>query len=85
MFNLFEKIYAIIKVNNFLVMLEVFVLYDNYFAGITVAYSAPTRHGCLKVVENNYCASRRGMISSMSMIIPLVLFLHSEIMASLFI
>ncbi|XP_022730278.1 uncharacterized protein LOC111285220 isoform X2 [Durio zibethinus] len=29
-------------------------------AGITVAYSAPTRHGCLKVVENNYCASKRG-------------------------
>ncbi|KAK9983885.1 hypothetical protein SO802_033410 [Lithocarpus litseifolius] len=28
-------------------------------AGITVAYSAPTRHGCLKVVENNYCASKR--------------------------
>lgn len=31
-------------------------------AGITVAYSAPTRHGCLKVVENNYCASKRGML-----------------------
>lgn len=30
-------------------------------AGIIVAYSAPARHGCLKVVENNYCASRRGM------------------------
>ncbi|KAJ8637558.1 hypothetical protein MRB53_011825 [Persea americana] len=29
-------------------------------AGIAVAYSAPSRHGCLKVVENNYCASRRG-------------------------
>ncbi|KAL3655668.1 hypothetical protein CASFOL_000064 [Castilleja foliolosa] len=28
-------------------------------AGITVAYAAPARHGCLKVVENNYCASRR--------------------------
>ncbi|BBG95329.1 hypothetical protein Prudu_003844 [Prunus dulcis] len=27
--------------------------------GIAVAYSAPTRHGCLKVVENNYCASKR--------------------------
>lgn len=26
-----------------------------------VAYSAPTRHPCLKVVENNYCASKRGM------------------------
>ncbi|KAK5771497.1 hypothetical protein PVK06_047706 [Gossypium arboreum] len=29
--------------------------------GITVAYSAPNRHGCLKVVENNYCASKRGI------------------------
>lgn len=29
-------------------------------AGITVAYAAPVRHGCLKVVENNYCASKRG-------------------------
>lgn len=32
--------------------------------GMTVAYSAPTRHGCLKVVENNYCASKRGMCFS---------------------
>lgn len=29
-------------------------------AGMAVAYSAPTRHICLKVVENNYCASKRG-------------------------
>ncbi|KAL6556615.1 hypothetical protein OROGR_005903 [Orobanche gracilis] len=28
-------------------------------SGITVAYTAPARHGCLKVVENNYCVSRR--------------------------
>ncbi|EHA8591168.1 hypothetical protein COCNU_scaffold035709G000010 [Cocos nucifera] len=28
-------------------------------AGIAVAYSAPRRHICLKVVENNYCASKR--------------------------
>lgn len=34
----------------------------NLGAGIAVAYSAPTRHGCLKVVENNYCASKRGML-----------------------
>jgi len=31
-------------------------------AGMNVAYSAPARHGCLKVVENNYCASKRGML-----------------------
>uniref|UniRef100_A0A2P2IJ17 Uncharacterized protein n=1 Tax=Rhizophora mucronata TaxID=61149 RepID=A0A2P2IJ17_RHIMU len=31
-------------------------------AGITVAYSAPARHGCLKLVDNNYCASKRGML-----------------------
>ncbi|KAI3738083.1 hypothetical protein L2E82_28101 [Cichorium intybus] len=29
-------------------------------AGMTVAYTAPTRHACLKVVENNYCAPVRG-------------------------
>ncbi|MCL7047150.1 hypothetical protein MKW94_002361 [Papaver nudicaule] len=29
-------------------------------AGMAVAYSAPTRNGCLRVVENNYCASKRG-------------------------
>uniref|UniRef100_A0A803NC08 Uncharacterized protein n=1 Tax=Chenopodium quinoa TaxID=63459 RepID=A0A803NC08_CHEQI len=28
-------------------------------AGFMVAYAAPQRHWCLKVVENNYCASRR--------------------------
>lgn len=28
-----------------------------------MAYSAPHRHGFLKVVENNYCASRRGILS----------------------
>lgn len=29
-------------------------------AGIAVAYSAPQRHGCLSIVENNCCASKRG-------------------------
>lgn len=52
--------------------LYILVLYDNNLAGITVAYSAPTRHGCLKVVENNYCASRRGMVPCPSMIFPLL-------------
>ncbi|XP_050265518.1 uncharacterized protein LOC126709350 [Quercus robur] len=37
-------------------------------AGITVAYSAPTRHGCLKVVENNYCASKRGGVRCLSVL-----------------
>ncbi|KAL0311988.1 UNVERIFIED_CONTAM: hypothetical protein Sradi_5598100 [Sesamum radiatum] len=37
-------------------------------AGITVAYSAPARHGCLKVVENNYCASRRGGVRCLSIL-----------------
>lgn len=42
----------------------IFISHSFSFAtGITVAYSAPTRHGCLKVVENNYCASKRGMLS----------------------
>ncbi|KAJ7958582.1 Eukaryotic translation initiation factor 3 subunit L [Quillaja saponaria] len=37
-------------------------------AGICVAHSAPTRHGCLKVVENNYCASRRGGVRCLSIL-----------------
>ncbi|XVF89201.1 hypothetical protein PTKIN_Ptkin19aG0111200 [Pterospermum kingtungense] len=37
-------------------------------AGITVAYSAPTRHRCLKVVENNYCASKRGGVRCLSIL-----------------
>jgi len=45
---------------------DVLVSCYDYLAGITVAYSAPTRHGCLKVVDNNYCASRRGMIPLLS-------------------
>ncbi|CAL5359128.1 unnamed protein product [Camellia sinensis] len=37
-------------------------------AGITVAYTAPTRHWCLKVVENNYCASKRGGVRCLSVL-----------------
>ncbi|KAL4579471.1 hypothetical protein LXL04_015619 [Taraxacum kok-saghyz] len=37
-------------------------------AGISVSYNAPTRHGCLKVVENNYCASRRGGVRCLSIL-----------------
>ncbi|QCE16093.1 uncharacterized protein LOC114195993 [Vigna unguiculata] len=37
-------------------------------AGMAVAYSAPTRHGCLKVVENNFCASRRGGVRCLSIL-----------------
>ncbi|KAL7159356.1 hypothetical protein ABFS83_01G021800 [Erythranthe nasuta] len=37
-------------------------------AGIIVAYTAPARHECLKVVENNYCASRRGSVRCLSIL-----------------
>ncbi|KAJ8432399.1 hypothetical protein Cgig2_010001 [Carnegiea gigantea] len=37
-------------------------------AGIMVAYSAPQRHGCLRVVENNYCASRRGGVRCLAIL-----------------
>ncbi|KAJ6732458.1 hypothetical protein OIU79_003545 [Salix purpurea] len=37
-------------------------------AGMNVAYSAPGRHGCLKVVENNYCASKRGGVRCLSIL-----------------
>lgn len=33
-----------------------------FAAGVAVAYSAPARSRWLLVVENNYCASRRGML-----------------------
>ena len=60
-FVLFFSIDLIIKV------WYVFFLFSRYFvvsaAGIFVAYSAPRRHEFLKVVENNYCASRRGIHS----------------------
>ncbi|KAK9683729.1 hypothetical protein RND81_10G161000 [Saponaria officinalis] len=36
--------------------------------GITVAYSAPQRHGCLKVVENNYCTSKRGGVRCLAIL-----------------
>eukprot|EP01018_Ginkgo_biloba_P001345 Gb_25871 [translate_table: standard] len=37
-------------------------------AGIAVAYSAPQRHGCLKVVENNCCASKRGGVRCLAIL-----------------
>ncbi|XP_074348005.1 uncharacterized protein LOC141686823 [Apium graveolens] len=37
-------------------------------AGMAVAYTAPTRHGCLMVVENNYCASKRGGVRCLSIL-----------------
>ncbi|CAF2241045.1 unnamed protein product [Brassica rapa] len=37
-------------------------------AGIFVAYSVPHRHWFLKVVENNYCASRRGGVRCLSIL-----------------
>ncbi|KAG2249910.1 hypothetical protein Bca52824_089538 [Brassica carinata] len=37
-------------------------------AGIFVAYSAPRRHEFLKVVENNFCASRRGGVRCLSIL-----------------
>ncbi|KAL6980114.1 hypothetical protein U1Q18_021765 [Sarracenia purpurea var. burkii] len=37
-------------------------------AGIIVAYTAPTRHWCLKIVENNYCASKRGGVRCLSIL-----------------
>ncbi|XP_021739204.1 uncharacterized protein LOC110705611 [Chenopodium quinoa] len=37
-------------------------------AGFMVAYSAPQRHWCLKVVENNYCASRRGGVRCLAIL-----------------
>ncbi|KAH7682462.1 hypothetical protein IHE45_05G123700 [Dioscorea alata] len=37
-------------------------------AGMIVAYYAPRRHPFLKVVENNYCASKRGGVRCLSIL-----------------
>ncbi|XP_068648891.1 uncharacterized protein [Aristolochia californica] len=37
-------------------------------SGIAVAYSAPSRHGCLRIMENNYCASKRGGVRCLSIL-----------------
>lgn len=37
-------------------------------AGIAVAYSAPRRHGFLKIVENNYCTSKRGGVRCLAIL-----------------
>ncbi|XP_072961271.1 uncharacterized protein [Typha angustifolia] len=37
-------------------------------AGITVAYAAPRRHLFLRVVENNFCASKRGGVRCLSIL-----------------
>ncbi|GAV90259.1 hypothetical protein CFOL_v3_33668 [Cephalotus follicularis] len=48
----------------FIPSMIIFLVSSAYLvAGIAVAYSAPTRNGCLKIVENNYCASKRGVYS----------------------
>lgn len=68
------------------VVVGVSILY--LLAGIAVAYSAPQRHGCLKVVENNYCASKRGGVRCLATLnasfalvfVLLALFLGSTIL-----
>ncbi|KAJ8478976.1 hypothetical protein OPV22_022703 [Ensete ventricosum] len=47
----------------------VFVISVAYLvAGMAVAYAAPRRHPCLKVVENNFCASKRGGVRCLSIL-----------------
>ncbi|CAD5185402.1 unnamed protein product [Musa acuminata subsp. burmannicoides] len=47
----------------------VFVVSVAYLvAGMAVAYAAPRRHPCLKVVENNFCASKRGGVRCLSIL-----------------
>ncbi|XP_007012069.2 PREDICTED: uncharacterized protein LOC18587939 isoform X2 [Theobroma cacao] len=39
-----------------------------FLASVLYLVAAPTRHGCLKVVENNYCASKRGGVRCLSIL-----------------
>ncbi|ONI33886.1 hypothetical protein PRUPE_1G451500 [Prunus persica] len=57
--------WMVVFVPSMIIFLATFVY---LVAGIAVAYSAPTRHGCLKVVENNYCASKRGGVRCLSIL-----------------
>ncbi|KAK6912716.1 hypothetical protein RJ641_022317, partial [Dillenia turbinata] len=57
--------YAVVFVPSSMVF-GVSVIY--LLAGIAVAYYAPARHGCLKVVENNFCASKRGGVRCLSIL-----------------
>ncbi|KAJ4913747.1 Uncharacterized protein Rs2_08368 [Raphanus sativus] len=53
----------------FLPSMMLFLVSSVYLvAGMFVAYSAPRRHEFLKVVENNYCASRRGGVRCLSIL-----------------
>lgn len=49
---------------NILIVVSIIYL----LAGIAVAYSAPKRHGCLKIVENNYCTSKRGGVRCLAIL-----------------
>lgn len=48
------------------ILIGVSIIY--LLAGIAVAYSAPKRHGCLKIVENNYCTSKRGGVRCLAIL-----------------
>ncbi|KAG5225369.1 eukaryotic translation initiation factor [Salix suchowensis] len=48
------------------ILLQVCIFFKSFW--MNVAYSAPARHGCLKVVENNYCASKRGGVRCLSIL-----------------
>lgn len=53
----------------FLPSVIVFAVSSIYLvAGVVVSCTAPARHGCLKVVENNYCASKRGGVRCLSIL-----------------
>ncbi|GKE40882.1 hypothetical protein Tco_1464287, partial [Tanacetum coccineum] len=47
------------RLENFLVGVNNWIHADHEFRRVAVSCTAPARHGCLKVVENNYCASKR--------------------------
>lgn len=48
------------------ILIGVSIIY--LLAGIAVAYSAPKRHGCLKIVENNYCTSKQGGVRCLAIL-----------------
>jgi hypothetical protein len=52
-----------LKIHFLLLYLNIEVLNQYILTGMSVAYAAPRRHPMICVVENNFCASRRGEFS----------------------
>ncbi|PWA65732.1 hypothetical protein CTI12_AA333270 [Artemisia annua] len=56
------------RFENFMFGVNNWIHADHEFRRVAVSCTAPARHGCLMVVENNYCASKRGGVRCLSIL-----------------